>query len=264
MSPYETIRTATSNAAEAIDKSTIFGTIEIGKRADLLLLGSNPFETVANLSAIEGVSVRGVWLSPELIDLFMGRLEIIFAHEEDRSLEQRVTLSEIDGLLSDIYELADGGFIFKDHYLTEIANYLDKIEKSEEARRIRSQRTRAPLLMAMWDAFISNKSDSAISYYHGFKSDLANAHINALRELNELGYKLLSAGHNKEAIIVFQLNIDNNPTSANLYDSMAEGLLKVGDTSQAIQIYLMVQELDPNGRVGANASDMLKKLRNND
>ena len=83
MSPYETIRTATSNAAEAIDKSTIFGTIEIGKRADLLLLGSNPFETVANLSAIEGVSIRGVWLSPELIDLFMGRLEIILAHEED-------------------------------------------------------------------------------------------------------------------------------------------------------------------------------------
>jgi len=39
-----------------------FGTVEVGMRADLLLLDANPLESVANLSKRAGLMVRGRWL----------------------------------------------------------------------------------------------------------------------------------------------------------------------------------------------------------
>ncbi|MCZ6916893.1 MAG: amidohydrolase family protein [Gemmatimonadetes bacterium] len=39
------------------------GTIEVGKRADLLLLDANPLHDIANTSRITGVMLGGRWLS---------------------------------------------------------------------------------------------------------------------------------------------------------------------------------------------------------
>ncbi|MBM3145436.1 MAG: amidohydrolase family protein [Chloroflexi bacterium] len=44
LSPCEAIEAGTRNAAEALGKSDEFGTIETGKRADLILLQANPLE----------------------------------------------------------------------------------------------------------------------------------------------------------------------------------------------------------------------------
>jgi uncharacterized protein len=46
--------------------------------------------------------------------------------------------------------------------------------------------------------------------------------------LNDLGYAALQQGKVKEAITLFQSNVDANPNSANAYDSLAEGYLKDG------------------------------------
>jgi uncharacterized protein len=46
--------------------------------------------------------------------------------------------------------------------------------------------------------------------------------------LNDLGYAALQQGKIKEAITLFQSNVDANPNSANAYDSLAEGYLKDG------------------------------------
>ena len=63
LSPYETLEAGTRNAAAAMDKSDDFGTIEIGKRADLILLEANPLEDVSNVQKRIGVVVRGRWLT---------------------------------------------------------------------------------------------------------------------------------------------------------------------------------------------------------
>ena len=63
LSPYEAIEAGTRNAAEAMGKSDEFGTIEIGKRADLLLLEDNPLDDVSNIQERVGVMVHGRWLS---------------------------------------------------------------------------------------------------------------------------------------------------------------------------------------------------------
>ena len=66
LSPYQAIEAATRNPAEYFAEfmkaPRDFGTVEAGKRADLILLDANPLQTVANLSKRAGVMVRGLWL----------------------------------------------------------------------------------------------------------------------------------------------------------------------------------------------------------
>ena len=66
LSPYQAIEAATRNPAEyfaeTMKTQRDFGTVEVGLRADLLLLDANPLESVANVSRRVGVMVRGRWL----------------------------------------------------------------------------------------------------------------------------------------------------------------------------------------------------------
>ena len=66
LTPYQAIEAATRNPAEyfaeVMKTSRDFGTVEVGMRADLLLLDANPLQTVADLSKRAGVMVRGRWL----------------------------------------------------------------------------------------------------------------------------------------------------------------------------------------------------------
>jgi len=66
-SPFEALEAGTHNAAVALGKSDEFGTIEVGKRADLILLESNPLEDVSNIQNRAGVMVRGRWLADRQI-----------------------------------------------------------------------------------------------------------------------------------------------------------------------------------------------------
>jgi hypothetical protein len=65
-SPYEAIATGTVNASKVIQAMTgadDFGTIEVGKRADLLLVEENPLGNVANIKNLRGVMAAGQWYS---------------------------------------------------------------------------------------------------------------------------------------------------------------------------------------------------------
>jgi hypothetical protein len=63
LTPYEVIRTATVNPAVFLHKDHEFGTIAVGKRADLLLVETNPLHELATLREPTGVMVRGNWLT---------------------------------------------------------------------------------------------------------------------------------------------------------------------------------------------------------
>jgi imidazolonepropionase-like amidohydrolase len=66
LTPYEAIEAATRNPgeyfAEVMKTPRDFGTVEVGMRADLILLDANPLQSVVNLSQRSGVMVRGRWL----------------------------------------------------------------------------------------------------------------------------------------------------------------------------------------------------------
>jgi hypothetical protein len=62
LTPYEALQTGTINAARALHQQDTVGTIDIGKRADLLLIEGNPLEQVSNVKKVAGVMLRGRWL----------------------------------------------------------------------------------------------------------------------------------------------------------------------------------------------------------
>lgn len=80
MTPYEVLLTGTRNVAEYVERSLgqpgDFGTVEVGRRANLILVGANPLDSVAALRDLHGVMARGQWLPAEEI---RARLEEIAA-----------------------------------------------------------------------------------------------------------------------------------------------------------------------------------------
>ena len=51
-----------------------FGTVEVGKRADLILLEENPLIDVRNLQERRGVMLRGRWLSDDQLQEMLASL----------------------------------------------------------------------------------------------------------------------------------------------------------------------------------------------
>ncbi|MFC1724616.1 serine hydrolase [candidate division KSB1 bacterium] len=80
------------------------------------------------------------------------------------------------------------------------------------------------------------------------------------RELNKLGYYILRQNRIKEAVKIFELNVEVFPEYANGWDSLGEAYFMQGDRQMAIDCYNKVLELNPNS---SNAIEMLKKIRNN-
>ncbi|MGH7629988.1 MAG: amidohydrolase family protein [Gemmatimonadales bacterium] len=65
---YAVLEAATKNPAGFFGREAEFGTVEMGKRADLLLLDGNPLEDIRNVHRQAGVMVRGQWLPKAEID----------------------------------------------------------------------------------------------------------------------------------------------------------------------------------------------------
>lgn len=91
--------------------------------------------------------------------------------------------------------------------------------------------------------------DSARLKFQEIKTDTINYSITE-REFNAAGYRLIDAGMLDEAIVVFKMNIDLFPKSANTYDSMGEAYLFLGDIEKAIGCYKMIKTLDPRNDNG--------------
>ena len=69
LSPMDAIVAATKNGGLALRKGDELGTIEPGRRADLLLLSANPLEDVGNLRKIDRLMVDGEWVDRTALKL---------------------------------------------------------------------------------------------------------------------------------------------------------------------------------------------------
>jgi len=68
MTPYEILVSGTRNVGDYFRSKDAFGTVSVGKRADLILVDANPLESIHNVHRISGVMVRGRWLPKETIE----------------------------------------------------------------------------------------------------------------------------------------------------------------------------------------------------
>ena len=99
---------------------------------------------------------------------------------------------------------------------------------------------------------------SAIEQYETLKKDHPKDYNFIARELNGLGYYLLTEKKRTEdAIEIFKLNIKAYPKYANGYDSLAEAYMISGNKNLAIKNYAKSLEMDPNN---TNAVEKLNEL----
>jgi imidazolonepropionase-like amidohydrolase len=77
MSPYEALKAGTKNAGLSVTrmgKDGNFGTIELGNRADFVLLENNPLDDVSNTRNRLGVMARGHWYTQDELDRLVDEL----------------------------------------------------------------------------------------------------------------------------------------------------------------------------------------------
>lgn len=104
---------------------------------------------------------------------------------------------------------------------------------------------------------------AAITYYYDSKENNPSILLFSERQINALGYKYLFNGKVKDAIVLFQLNVEVYPASSNVYDSLGEGYMENGQYELAILNYKKSLELNPNN---SNAKEKLREIEilNND
>lgn len=68
LTPWQALLTATYNPTVFLGSSDEAGTVELGKRADFLMVKKNPLRKISNLKRVTGVMVNGIWLPSSTLD----------------------------------------------------------------------------------------------------------------------------------------------------------------------------------------------------
>jgi len=222
-SPFEALQTATSGAAEFLKSSDKFGTVTVGKRADLLLLGGNPLEDIGNTSKLDGVMVRGNWMPKQNLRQMLENLPNDYRAEVESTskmlgknpaaallyLDENDPFGQLGGVVLENFAFQEG--------FGKLKTMLQQIKQNNPRSALIKEST-----------------------------------------INNLGYELIGRKQTKEAIEIFQINVELYPDSGNVYDSLAEAYMINGDKELAIKNYKRSLELDPRND---NAVQYLKKLQ---
>jgi imidazolonepropionase-like amidohydrolase len=75
LTPFEALQTGTVNAAKFLSSENVFGSVQEGLEADLILLDANPLEDISNSTRIHGVMIRGTWLPRFDLDRMLAQFE---------------------------------------------------------------------------------------------------------------------------------------------------------------------------------------------
>lgn len=117
---------------------------------------------------------------------------------------------------------------------------------------------KTPIDRVLYKAIAKDGLEEAVKQYYDLKKNHPEDYAFQESLLNNLGYNLMQQGKLKEAIRVFQLNVEAYPSSSNVYDSLGEAYMKSGHKALAIENYEKSLKLDPGN---TNAVEMLKKLK---
>jgi hypothetical protein len=75
LTPMQALQAATLGPAEFLGRTAEQGTIEVGKRADLVLLDANPLDDIRNTQKIQAVIVNGEFLKRSDLDALLATVE---------------------------------------------------------------------------------------------------------------------------------------------------------------------------------------------
>ncbi len=81
MTPYEVLEIGTRRPAEYFDAADQFGTIAVGRRADLILLEANPADDIGSVRNRVGVMVNGRWIPADEIERRLREIALFYGNE---------------------------------------------------------------------------------------------------------------------------------------------------------------------------------------
>jgi hypothetical protein len=221
--PYAALKTATTDAAALLRQSDKFGTVTVGKRADLLLVRDNPLDDVHHLHAIVGVMARGKWISDSERTAMLAQVPASYRNTSTR-LDQQVK-TDPQGV---------------SHYLAMNDPF------GEEAFVVLSSLASTSGAQGMKDLLLRLQ-----------KTD-ASSPLVSETTINQLGYQLLAEKKSDAAVEAFKLNTELYPRSGNTWDSLAEMCLGMGKKDLARQYYQKALEVQPDYSNAKGAQEILK------
>lgn len=71
LTPWQALEAATRNPAEFLGAGADWGTVQVGRRADLLLLTADPRSDIGNTTKIDAVAIGGRWITKQQLDAML-------------------------------------------------------------------------------------------------------------------------------------------------------------------------------------------------
>jgi tetratricopeptide (TPR) repeat protein len=136
------------------------------------------------------------------------------------------------------------------------ADYRDNADPALQA--VLNYRAEQPLGQRMAEALEAGDLSEALRRYREYRADPKHAYVDTENQLNLLGYRMLKQKQYDRALAVFQLNAAEHPQSGNVWDSLGEACLLLGQRDAAIRHYRKSLQLDPSNE---NARSVLERLR---
>jgi hypothetical protein len=221
--PYEALRAATHDAAVFLHSDAEFGTLETGKRADMVLCDGNPLVDIHAIERQTGVMTRGRWYTTAELHHRLDSLPSVFS-------------AELNEFRNDLKTHLPAAIQYENH--RDPFNLLLSRE-----------------LMAMAE---HHQSDNLVSLLRGIRTISPGTGAVQEQTINDFGYELMKmTGLMKEAIAVLTLNTELYGT-ANSFDSLGEGYFNDGNMAMSKQCYQRALALDPNME---SSKLMLQKIK---
>jgi imidazolonepropionase-like amidohydrolase len=124
LSPIESLKTTTLNAAAAMGRSAEFGSIEPGKRADMILVTADPLKDSANLSKIQTVIVRSIVLERRDLDEIGKSIRAIYDPQPMPTSATVATAFDIKEMTRRMELLHEKGYVFRTQDLDQLETLL--------------------------------------------------------------------------------------------------------------------------------------------
>jgi len=144
-----------------------------------------------------------------------------------------------------IITLAMGAGIFA----VTVAAWVPQVKSAFDSRK--------SIAETLFRTMASSGIEEALTQYRDLKTASPTTYNFDEDQLNALGYRLIQAEKYKEAVRIFELNVEAYPQSSNVYDSLGEAYMDDGNKAQAVANYQKSLELNPKN---GNAVVMLRRL----
>jgi imidazolonepropionase-like amidohydrolase len=139
LSPMQALQAATINPARFFGDEKDFGSVEVGRFADLVLLDANPLVAIANTKKIDAVVYRGELFPKASLDAMLTKAEafasrkligpVLFQTIQERGIGAAVTqYRELRSRQPEAYDFSEQELVRLGYRLIRIKKYPDAIE----------------------------------------------------------------------------------------------------------------------------------------